>query len=517
MRNSTRRGVTAWTRLRLVQGGATLLGPMLASCLLGPPGPPTHAAATPPNADLGFERCPANRRDRTPTEKTAVDAKRPAKNTFRFETVGLYVSLPTDPPPTDPRVYDFFKACGYNYLEFCEAGFRSRPDLLPAYYKGMSRAIDIAHQKGFRVGILLLAGMKQWKGPDKTGFAGVFSPLDKTKLQERLTHLRQEVQHLRNADGFVFIPGDPGGDPKGSSTVEDCLEFSRQVYQIVRQEAPNATFTINLWGIAEWEGFPSPMSLPFWQQEVRLSRAVAAAPAFLGPNCGVAFPLHNYYRSLALACYAEAGLKPEPYPTAEDIQILRARGVKPLLGWPYFLVDEADDGYITPNNADARGQSSAETRYIRALVDRGRSLGLDGLVANAIYPKDEALNIYAFGQMCRSADLTPGQLIDRFAGLVADGETRVELGQVLRYIENHSNWQISLPAWARLKNFDVPNVTSASAALDLLDQVRPCAHPAIPLPEPPALYLGRLKKRLEAIAAGKIGSVNPIIKSITRP
>jgi hypothetical protein len=517
MRNSTHRGGIAWTRPSRIQRGATLVGFLLTSGLLAPPGPPTHAAPTPPMADLNFGRCPANRGDRAPTEKAAVDANRPAKNTVRLETVGLYVSLPTDPPPTDPRVYDFFKACGYNYLEFCEAGFRSRPDLLPGYYRRMSRAIDTAHQKGFRVGILLLAGMEQWKGPGETGSAGAFSPLDKTKLQERLTHLSQEVQHLRGADSFVFIPGDPGGDPKGRSTLGDCLELSRQVHQIVKQEAPNAKFAINLWGIAEWEGFPSPQSLPFWQQEVKLSRAVAAAPAFLGPDCGVAFPLHNYYRSLTLACYTEAGLKPEPYPTAMDIQILRARGVKPLLGWPYFLVDEADDGYIRPNNAESRGQSSAETRYIRALVDRGRALGLDGLVANAIYPKDEALNIYAFGQMCRSAELTPGQLIDRFAGLVADEETRVALGRVLRYIENHSNWQISLPAWARLKNFDVPNVTSASAALDLLAQVRPCVHPAIPLPEPPALYLARLQKRLEAIAAGKIGSVNPIIKSITPP
>src|SRR5688500_5432034 len=119
-----------------------------------------------------------------------------AKNTFHFETVGLYVSLPTDLPSTDPSFYDFLASCGYNYLEFCEAGFRSRPDLLPDYYKQMSRAIDIAHQKGFQVGIVLLAGMEQWKGPEKTGFAGAFSPLDKTKLQERLTHLRQEVQQL---------------------------------------------------------------------------------------------------------------------------------------------------------------------------------------------------------------------------------------------------------------------------------------------------------------------------------
>src|SRR5947208_5911751 len=76
-----------------------------------------------------------------------------------FETVGLYASLPTDPPPNDPRVYDFFKACGYNYLEFCEAGFRVRPDLLPEYYKDMSSAIALAHDKGFRVGIVLLAGL----------------------------------------------------------------------------------------------------------------------------------------------------------------------------------------------------------------------------------------------------------------------------------------------------------------------------------------------------------------------
>jgi hypothetical protein len=433
-----------------------------------------------------------------------------AKNKSPFQTVGLYVSLPTDLPPTDPSFYDFLAFCGYNYLEFCEAGFRSRPDLLPDYYKQMSRAIDIAHQKGFQIGVVLLAGMEQWKGPEKTGFAGAFSPLDKTKLHERLTHLRQEVRQLRNADSFVFFPGDPGGDPKGRSTLEDCLELSRQVHQIVKQEAPRARFVMNLWAIAEWEGFPSPMGLRFWQQEVKLSRAAAAAPALLGGDCGVTFPLHNYYRSLALTCYAEAGIAPELYPTEKDIQTLRGRGVKPLLGWPYFLVDECDDGFIRPNNVASGGQSSVEARYIRAIVDRGRALGLDGLVANAIFVKDETLNIYAFAQMCRSADLTPEQVIDRYAGLIADVETQVDLGQVLRYIENHSNWQVSLPASSRLKNFDVPNVPSASVALGLLAQVRPRTQPAIPLPETPALYLQRLKKRLEAIAAGKIGDVSPI-------
>ena len=448
-----------------------------------------------------------------PHDSSALRAAEPrnsAKPAGSFDTIGLYCALPTDPPPKDPRMYDFYKACGYNYLEFCEAGFRCRPDLLPDYYKQMSRAVNLAHEKGFRVGILLLAGMEQWNGPAETGYSGAFSSLDKVKLLERFTYLRQAVSYLRNADVFIFFPGDPGGDPSGRSTLADCLAFCRRVQQIVKQRAPGANFMVNLWAVAEWEGFPPTSSLRYWQQEVKQSRALVAAPDTLGPSCGVSFPLHNYYRSMALSIYAKAGVEPELYPTAQDVQVLRTRGVKQVLGWPYFLIDEADDGFITPNNVESRGQSSAETRYIRALVDSGHKIGLDGLVGNAIYFQAESLNMYAFGQMCRSADLTPEQVLDRYAGFIADEKTKVTLGRVLRYIENNSNWQASLPERYRLKNFDLPDVTSASAALKLLAQVNPCLQPAIPLLEPPPLYLGRLKKRLEAIFAGKIGSFTPI-------
>ncbi|HEX4575579.1 MAG TPA: hypothetical protein VH158_10635 [Gemmatimonadales bacterium] len=107
--------------------------------------------------------------------------------------------------------------------------------------------------------------------------------------------------------------------------------------------------------------------------------------------------------------YAKAGIAPDLYPALKDVQMLRTRAVKPLLGWPYFLVDEAHDGFVKPNNGESGGQSSAETRYIRAIVDCGHRIGLAGLVGNAIFFEAEALNIYAFGQMCRSADLTPEQ------------------------------------------------------------------------------------------------------------
>src|SRR5262245_32987157 len=158
-----------------------------------------------------------------------ADATSPRERRAGFETVGLYVSLPTDPPPTNPAVYEFYRACGYNYLEFCEAGFRTRPDLLADYYAEMSRAITMAHGKGFRVGIVLLAGMEQWQGPEPTGRAGAFSPLETAKLQERLTRLRQAVRSLSHADIFVFLPGDPGGDPRGRSTLNDCIGFCSRV------------------------------------------------------------------------------------------------------------------------------------------------------------------------------------------------------------------------------------------------------------------------------------------------
>ena len=447
---------------------------------------------------------------RTTLIDPAAGAMGATESATGFDTVGLYVSLPTDPPPASPKHYDFFRACGYNYLEFCEAGFRTRPDLLPAYYDMMSRAIALAHEKGFRVGIVLLAGMEQWRGPAERGFQGAFSPLDGAKLQERLGYIERAVRALRSADAFIFLPGDPGGDPRGRSTVADCVRFGRAVEQIVQREASGKTFMLNLWAIAEWEGFPSPFTLRFWQQEVALARAATSSPDLLGPGSGVAFPLHNYYRSLALTLHARARATPELYPSAGDIQQLRSRGVGPLLGWPYFLVDEADDGFLQPNNVMARGQSSAETRYIRALIQDARRLRLDGLVANAIFFETEALNIYAFGQMCRSFDLTSEQVIDRYAGFLADDRTRPTLSRVIRYIENHSNWQNSLPVARRLRNFDVPGIASPTQALELLARVKPQERPAIPLLEPPVPYLARLKKRLEAIAAGDVGGVAPI-------
>lgn len=428
----------------------------------------------------------------------------------KFDTLGLYISPPR---PEEAHFYNFFKACGYNYLEFCDIGFSYKPALLPKYYAETDAAIQAARKKGFKVWILLLAGMNQWKGEAERGDATTFSALNKELLNERLDYIRQAVKGLPHADGFVFFAGDPGGDPEGRSTVQDCIHFAREVHQIVRNNAPKAQFQINVWAIGEWEGFPSPFSLKFWQNQAKLAAAIAQEKDLLGPDCGIAFSLDNYYRSLTLSCYAEAGLTPPLYPLTSDVQKLRERGVKPLFGWPYFLVDEVDDGFITPNNVATKGQSQAETRYIRDILDHGLELGLDGMIANSAYITAEPLNIYAFAKMGKSPKTTPEALLDEFAGFIADTKTKRTLAQVLRFIENHSNWENSLPTQYRLKPLECGDITTAQIALERLATVTPRQKSPIVLPEAPALYLKRLEKRLQMIAAGKIGGVAPIVKS----
>src|SRR5207244_12412008 len=98
----------------------------------------------------------------------------------------------------------------------------------------------------------------------------------------------------------------------------------------------------------------------------------------------------------------------------------------------------------------------------------------------------ESRNIYAFGQRCRSAELTPERLIDQYAGVVADEKTRGVLERVLRFIENHSNWQNSLPVSYRLKDFDLPHALAVRVARDLLAQVNRRVQRALPHLESPA-------------------------------
>ncbi|MFM7322506.1 MAG: hypothetical protein ACKO5K_13420 [Armatimonadota bacterium] len=423
---------------------------------------------------------------------------------------GLYAQ------PPDARNFhflEFWKSAGYRYLEYCDIGFHHHVDGLPAYHAELGESIHIAKSRGFQTWVLILAGMRQWRGPGPSGNPGTFSALDKTLLAERLEHIRESVRRLSHADGFVFFAGDPGGDPEGRSTVADCIAFARRVEDIVHADAPRARFAVNLWAIAEWKGFPSPFSVDFWRGQTTLARQVVDEPGLLGPRCGVSFPMDDHYRSLALAAHEEAGTQPVPYPDPETVARLKARKTSPILGWPYFLVDEIDDGFITPNNVASGGQTQFESRYLRAVVDAGRRLGLDGLVANATYVQAEAANIWTFARMCHDPRLAPETALDQWAARLATPSTRAALSRVLRFIENHSNWEHSLPPRHRLPAFDTGSVRTADDALAEWATVRPSEAAGFPLPEPPSSALPRLRRRLEWIREGRIGGVAPLVRS----
>jgi hypothetical protein len=215
------------------------------------------------------------------------------------------------------------------------------------------------------------------------------------------------------------------------------------------------------------------------------------------PRTGIEFPLHNCYRSLARKCYLDAGKQPELYPCEAEVGEFRKRGVERLWGWPYFLVDECDDGY-SPGTA---GLSLAETRYVKDLVDSARRLGLNGLIANA-FPENilaESVNLYAFARFCREPSATCEQVLRDFAGIISEPETVGDLTEVFRYIENRSTWQAGMPEKYRLPDFDTGSIRSAADAREKLSKVVVRARSGLPLMGTPAALVDKVKQRLEVL------------------
>jgi hypothetical protein len=210
--------------------------------------------------------------------------------------------------------------------------------------------------------------MKQWTGPTEQGSAvGLrFYPRDMDGMNERLEYIAKAVRSLSNADGFTFTAGDPGGVPKelGPSGVQDWISMAKEVKQVVNCEASNALFDINPWAVTQWEDEGMDVfDYVFWQKEVSNAKEIVSADNLINDECGIEFCPHNYYRSLALTLYDKAGITPELYPTRKEVEILKQHMVPRLWAWPYFLIDEVDDGYLGPDGFSS-GQTQGETRYI---------------------------------------------------------------------------------------------------------------------------------------------------------
>ena len=184
---------------------------------------------------------------------------------------------------------------------------------------------------------------------------------------------------------------------------------------------------------------------------------------------------------------------------------MRKRGATRLLGWPYFLVDEADDGFLRPNNAGNPRRLATSGLFQTADV----ALGLDGLVGNAVFRRAEPINIHAFAQMCRSDAPKPEQVIEQYAGFLADAKTTYPGGGP--FVENYSNWQNRLPAQFHLKHFDVLQMTSASqGCADTRAGAAPCPAAHSPVRRSSALSRKTKEACRSHCRAGNSGGVAPV-------
>src|SRR5690606_27012041 len=411
-----------------------------------------------------------------------------------FQTVSVYL-WPSWARETS-RDYDFWRASGYNTISFLVTGISFvSPAVREANLLAYRQRIVDAQQAGFKVGIVLLSNI------GKTGHS--FDPRDEQQLNQRLDDIKLMLQRLSIVNSITFFAGDPGGVPTkmGSDGVGYFWQMALNVRALAERYAPHALFNVNTWAITHWDDIGiSPFSVEFWEKETQYSKALLANPDFNG--MGVEFPLHNYYRSLALHEYAKAGLDPVAFPAKQDVTDLFARGIKQQWAWPYFLVDEVDDGY-TGYLISKVHPTQSETRYIHNVVAISRQLGLNGMVVNAAVDSSgiqtEALNVYAMGRMCADSTLTPEQAIDEFAGFIADADSKRQFAEILKFVENHSTWEASIPSAFRLPMFDTTHASANSALLDLA-HVKTNVQSPFPLPIEPVEYVRRLRKRLLDIA-----------------
>ncbi len=411
----------------------------------------------------------------------------------RFKTIGIY-GWSTRRPTLTP----FLKSCGYNTWQFIDTAWSIDPREHEGYYAKMAVGIKELQSQGFQVFGIVCGNVVQRNGQGAQGNSrDTFAMADKVALAERLEFIRRGVAKLRGADGFVFCSGDPGADHSPGSSALSAVELATRVQAIVAQEAPAAKFVFNAWSIAAWGPPLSAHQSEFWEQETSSTQQAVALPNFIAADVGIEFPLHNYYRALARKCYRDAGqLSPELYPQRTDVAMLRNRGVQHIVGWPYFLIDECDDGYTS----ETWGQSQSEVRYIHQLVVAAHELDLDGLVGNISFQGGaaELVNLFAFARFCQDLSMGPEQVLREFAAVVTTESNVDDLVEVLKFIENNSTAQAATPGEFRLPDFAC-TLNTVEEAQRRLKSVAPNSHPSLPLPESAAAYLQRLDRRLEVI------------------
>ncbi|MBR7142837.1 MAG: hypothetical protein IKD06_04795 [Clostridia bacterium] len=410
-----------------------------------------------------------------------------------MKTVGLYSFNDI------PSMHDFWRSCGSDRLEFWVLDVKAMSEgQLEDYCTRMAKEIHSAKEAGFEVWVGFQTNFKVSEG-DTPWYFSLFHPRNQVEMEAREAILRQSVAACGEADGLMMFGADPGGitEDLGEGKLEDYLLLTERFVQVFRQVLPEKPIVINPWALS---AFATPDYTPwqacFWQRESEMLRGLLADENTVNASVGVELPCHDYYRALTLRCYEQEQVQPDPFPRKEELETLKQKGVERIWSWPYFLLDECDDG------DGAGGGVQLETRYIHQLLTTLRQLGFNGVTGNwsggGAYTR--AVNFYAFARMAKDASLTAQKAIGEYARLLVEEEWAATVEGVLRFIENDSNWHKKMPASHQLPAFDTPFASSAEA-LAALNKVqwREKAPGEFRLPEAPEAFGKRLKLRLEAM------------------
>ena len=390
---------------------------------------------------------------------------------------------------------EFYKACGYNTLLFCDTSWYYKPtsEAFANYQNNLLKTIEKAKEMGFKTYVEILSTLEQWNGAADMGnpMGQAFDPANAAKTAERLGYIRQVIQKFHVADGFTFYGGDPGGvlGITAQGGLQYYIDMAKEVKKMVNEIAPEAEFNLNLWAVSQFEqATVDPYKVDFWLAEDVNGRKIIDTEGLLGPDVGIEIPGHDYYRTLAFNLYNASGKKPETkFPIAEDVQNIKDTGCTRYWAYPHGLVPDISD--------DIRFNTNRIAYYLKNMSQ----IGMNGVImGNASYISHNA-DLFAFAQIAQDPTMTAEEAMLKYAALLTDDEDSAKyLCEAMKFLNNYDVTMQNLPEEYALPLMET-EATDVWKALELFRKARPNMDPDFPFEESPSIYMAKIQARLYAI------------------
>jgi hypothetical protein len=431
---------------------------------------------------------------------------------FHLRGIYFHDGFTFEPETHAPLHWDFeawkrqirwLHACGINAVEFATMLEFNRIPSTPLEKRKIAdrlKILDFVHSLGMKFGYLLtntvLSTVPSAEEPSHQlkNRAKTFCPQEPGNFEKTLANPLFYMQTYKEADFFEEFAADWGGCECGKCGVPEFLRYVRALGEKLTSLNPKATLYADTWCISFWRKNPLAEGWKgMFDREISGSREVIAALPELPKSVGVALPCHHHYRPLAFTEYGGRAKTPL-FPVSADV--LRVQGAKrPLLAWPHFVMD--DDAY----RPKSWGIVHCEVRYIAALLQSLRRVGVDSVIGNLYLPLLQLPNTYAFGRLTEDPERKPEAILHDFACLIAHREDVGKLTDTLLWLENNSYWQQQMPPDGRLP--DLPCTLNRAQAVQIAAAIRPNPKPSLPLPIAPESWLRDLRRSIDRMEWAK--------------